>query len=190
MKPIVIICNYRTGSTAYSAILADQHNFINFSEPHYDPVLVEQLSTLLAESKTNFVLKIMPDQINLNPIYQQILALDCYKIKLTRNDKVEQIISQYIAKMTNKWNSPDPAVRGQVYKIPVVKSELIRAIDFIQEVDQLLDNLDINFDKEITYESINNILQDAELDGMSKKLIAPSNYEELKQQTAQLLNDR
>lgn len=189
MKPIVLLANYRTGSTAYSAILANQHNFVNFSEPHYKPGRIDQLSTMLVNSKTNFVLKIMPDQINTYPIYQKILEQDRYVIKLTRDNKVEQIVSYYIAKITDKWSTTNPNIHGQVYKISVIKSKLIQAIEYILEVDRLLDMQGIKFDEEITYESISDALTVTAVDNIPKKLVAPSNYEELKQYTAQLINE-
>lgn len=189
MKPIVIIANYRTGSTAYSIMLANQYNLVNFAEPHYQPELFEQLSTMMLESERNFVLKIMPDQIKENLIYQQALDSDCYKIKLTRENKVEQIVSHYIARLTNKWNSSNPNIRGQMYNVPVSKVELANVINYIQKIDQQLDNLNIKFDQELTYESILESIENATVNKLPKKLIPPSNYEELKQCTAQLLGE-
>lgn len=188
-KPIVIVANYRTGSTTYSNVIANQYNLVNFPEPHYQPEHFKQLSTMVLESKSNFVLKIMPDQIKKNLIYQQVLDLDCYKIKLTRENKVEQIVSHYIARLTNKWNSSNPATRGQVYHIPIMKVELTKVIEYILEMDQHLDRLSINFDQELTYESILESIKNTNFGGLPKKLIPPSNYEELKQYTTQLMGE-
>jgi hypothetical protein len=188
-QPIVIIANYRTGSTAYSMIRAAEHNFVNFPEPHIQPETFKQLETMIDEGRTNFVLKIMPDQVSLNSTYQQVLEQNCHTIKLTRNDKVAQIVSHYTARITNKWNSSNPNIRGQVYDIPVIKQSLIGVIKYILTQDRLLDSYGINFDEELTYESITDLLTNTSLYQLPKKLTTPSNYEELIKYTAQLLKE-
>jgi hypothetical protein len=169
-RPIVILSNYRTGSTA----LADEiHRFFfvhNFSEPHLDTEIFNKLKNSLESKHSNFVLKIMFNQIN--DFYQEILNLDCFKIKLTRKDLVKQILSYYIAFYTNKWQSEitDPIME---YSVDIDKNYIHNAINNILICEQASKNLDIKYDMELYYEDIkfNNIAL--------LKTIPPKNFREI-----------
>ena len=169
-RPIVILSNYRTGSTA----LADEiHRFLfvhNFSEPHLNTEIFKKLKNSLESKHSNFVLKIMFTQIN--DFYQEILNLDCFKIKLTRKDLVKQILSYYIAFYTNKWQSEitDPIME---YSVDIDKNYIHNAINNILICEQASKNLDIKYDMELYYEDIkfNNIAL--------LKTIPPKNFREI-----------
>ena len=170
-RPIVILSNYRTGSTA----LADEiHRFLfvhNFSEPHLDTEIFNELKNSLESKRSNFVLKIMFDQIN--NFYQEILNLDCFKIKLTRKDLIKQITSNYIAQITNKWQREitDPIM--EEYSLDINYAYIHNSIDIILNCDQASKNLDIKYDMELYYEDIkfNNIAL--------LKTIPPKNFREI-----------
>ena len=190
MNPIVIIANYRTGSNAYGSMLARDHNFIPFLEPHLRQDALKEFQTVLSSNNNDFLLKIMPDQIEAHVAYKEILSNDCYKIKMTRDDKVEQIVSLYVARQTDAWTSYNSLLREKKYSVPINPGALMNVIEYILKMDKLLDNCGIDFDQSITYESIKeSLIKNGNLLG-HEKLIAPINYEELKQYTNKLINER
>jgi hypothetical protein len=128
---------------------------------------------------SNYVLKVISNQIPNNELYRVILASDCYKIKLTRSNKIEQIASHYIGHCTGIWNSDDKYARGTEYTVPIDRSLINSIMHVIRTNDKLFDSLNIKFDEEHTYEEL---IQTINLDdtGMSK-IIPPINYNEIKQ---------
>ena len=150
---ILLLANYRTGSSSYCHALAKNNNIDCFPEPHMYEDSYKLLQTLLIDNKP-FVTKFMPDQIDSHPLYQEILNSDCYKIKLTRENKIDQIASYYTADATNIWNSSNNLARGENYVVKIVKEYIDIAIDTITKNDNLINNLDIKFDEELTYEQL------------------------------------
>jgi hypothetical protein len=94
----------------------------------------------------------MPDQIDQFVPYQELIASDCYKIKLTRNDKVSQIASHYIASVRNKWWTTNKEEQTN-YFVPIISEKINQSITRIQLVDSMLDSYS-NFDIEVTSEDI------------------------------------
>lgn len=168
--PVMLLANYRTGSSALNTLLGVENNLTVFYEPHLRPAAMQDLVDMVNKGESSFIVKFMPDQLDKHEIYKTLYNSNCYKIRLTRSDKVAQILSYYVADMTKVWNHEDPDIRGTDYFISV-KDELIDvAIDRILKVDKLLKDSSIIFDQELVYESLN-------LEGSHvSKLIAPKNY--------------
>ena len=146
----------------------------DWQEPTLLATSFDEFRNYLTTCDNKYALKILIHQLPGNLVYQSILANDCYKIKLTRENKVEQIISYYIASFTNIWNSKDKFARGNRYFINIDIDRIKDAIQHIIHSDKLLDNLDIEFDEEHTYEQL---LQTINLDDSRiQKLIPPTNY--------------
>ena len=151
-NPIVILSNYRTGSTALCNHLAKQHNLKNFNEPHCHK-WPDFISHVLKNKSPKYILKFMPDQIIEYPLYQKILNSDCFKIRLYRKNKIDQISSYYICTMTNRWGRTRKEAVEE-YQVPIDTGQVRYSIERILKNDQLLDSQNIEFDITCFYEDI------------------------------------
>jgi hypothetical protein len=163
--PIILYANYRTGSSALCTKLANQFNLVEFTEPHYEP---EILQALINMSHNNYIVKFMPDQPV--PIYKQLLNSDAYIIKLYREDKVEQITSFYIAMTTQRWHMDTDLL--DEYSVPIDPAVIQQSINIIQSNDKLLDKC--NADIAMTYEQLGYI-------EYGIKTQQPINYNDIKE---------
>lgn len=177
-RPIVIIASARSGSTAFALYIGNMHGIKIWSEPSYTLAGFESFKRYIAADNSNYVLKVISYQIPNNEIYHSILASDCYKIKLTRSNKVEQIASHYIAHCTDIWNDHDKYARSIEYTVPVDLTLINSIINVVIANDRIFDNLDINFDETHTYEELINTIN-LDSTGMVK-IILPVNYNSLK----------
>jgi hypothetical protein len=160
--PILILANYRTGSSTLAHNLSVKHNLEFFSEPLRDEIEngkpdkpMQRLIDKIKNKENNFVVKFMPDQINDHQIYQDIYNSDCYKIKLQRRDKIAQIASYYISYASGTWHSDNPTERGEKYFIPAYYDDIEYAINLILDNDLRFDDIDVKFDQELYYEDLN-----------------------------------
>ena len=178
-RPIVIVASTRSGSSAFAWHLGKLHNVKTWTEPSYDPDWFDSFQRYIASGKNDYVLKVISYQIPINEIYQTILASDCYKIKLTRANKIEQIVSHYIGHSTWIWNSWDRYARGEQYTVPIDRALINSVIQTVITNDNLFDSLNIEFDEELTYEELINTVNLSNT-GMVK-IIPPTNYDLIKQ---------
>lgn len=155
-KPIIILANYRTGSSALCWSIGELNKIESFREPV--TAFRNTSSEFLKQyyKNNNYVLKFMADQINLFKPYQELLKSDCFKIKLTRENKLDQITSCYIASVRNIWGTLDSDIK-QPYVIPIYKDRIKDVIRSLRHVDDILDTIDIKFDMELTYEQLGTI---------------------------------
>jgi LPS sulfotransferase NodH len=156
-KPVVILANYRTGSSPLCWSIASLNNLIGFPEPF--TAFEDRSSEFIKQynsNEKNFVVKFIGDQIELFEPYSKLLKSDCFKIKLTRRNKIDQIASYYIASMRNVWKTVDTDTKIS-YNIPIINDKILESIEKITKVDQILDTVNVLFDKEIFYEDFNTI---------------------------------
>lgn len=177
IHPIVIVANTRTGSSAYSEYLSTSNNITNWQEPSLNPNTFEQFKNYAKEHK-DYVLKIITYQIPNNSLYQSILADKSYKIKLTRQNKVDQIVSHYIADYTAIWNSNNKFARGPKYSVKIDRELINKAMNTVIKNDSIFDTLNVKFDEELIYEDIVKII-DPNTFG-TQKIIPPVNYDLLR----------
>ena len=173
---ILLLANYRTGSSDYCDTLSKINNATFLPEPHLYEKQYRLLKQIVFAGKP-FVVKFMPDQIAEHPIYDKILNSNCYKIKLTRDNKIDQIASYYIASMTKIWNSTDIFSRGEKYTVEISHWQIRKAIDIISKNDNLFKTLDIKFDEELTYE---NLVDNNLLGRRLVKILEPTNILDIK----------
>ena len=177
-RPIVVIASTRSGSSAFASYLGKLHDIKVWMEPSYTEGGFNSFRRYLVSENNNYVLKVISWQILNNKIYQTILASNCYKIKLTRSNKIEQIASHYIGECTNIWNSTDQYARGIEYTVPVDLKLINSIINVVVANDRLFDSFDINFDETLTYEKLINTVNLSNT-GMAK-IIPPINYDEIR----------
>jgi hypothetical protein len=177
MNCILLLANYRTGSSSYSHVLANR-KILEYPEPHLFPEKWASLQEAVDSGK-KFVIKFMPDQIEKFELYQKIVKSNCYKIKLIRENKLEQIASYYVASMTDIWNDhSNEFKRGKEYTVNISLDQIKTSINIITNNDFLLENLDIKFDNEVTYERL---VEQGLLTSGTVKLTTPTNYKIIKQ---------
>ena len=179
-RPILLIATARSGSTAYAHHLGKLHKIKVWIEPSRDPAEFESFKRYIAAGNKDYVVKIIAYQLENNEVYQSLLAGDCHKIKLTRENKLDQIISFYIASVSNIWNDHDKYARGTEYTTDIDTKLIDIAIYNVNASDKLLNNLDINFDETYTYEEL---IKTINLDKSGvAKLIPPTNYDLVKKE--------
>lgn len=171
--PILLLANYRTGSSALVKVLGSKYNLPVFGEPHIWENKLLDLRAKLKQKDNKFVIKFMPDYIDKIPEYKAIYNSNCYKIKLTRQDKVAQVTSYYVAKMTNIWNDYGAEKHEVPYTVPIEEKVILESINRITTVDNFLSSTRTKFDECLTYEDLD--LADATI----HKLMSPENYNEL-----------
>jgi hypothetical protein len=177
-RPVVIIASTRSGSSAFAWYFGRIHGLKIWTEPNNSVGEFEAFKRWLATEKTDYVLKIIAHQLVNNEVYKTILEDDCYKIKLTRSNKIEQIASHYIAHSTWIWNSPDQYARGVAYTVDIDAALVNSTIKDIINNDRIFDNLDIKFDETHTYEELINTVN-LDSTGMVK-IMPPTNYNEIR----------
>ena len=176
--PVVIISNYRTGSSALLWHIKEKYDLIRFNEPHYTEANLVYLKETIRGKNNRYAVKFIADQIGDYDVYKQLLLRPGYKIKLTRNNKVDQITSYYIAHMTNRWrNYPyDQNPNLLDYEVPISEEGISFSINAITNADNILESLQINFDQVLTYEELGYL----ENDGNFTLTVQPRNFEEIR----------
>jgi hypothetical protein len=176
-KPILVISNYRTGSTSYSAKLARDNNLMWFPEPHLTPDTYNKLQELITSGSTGFVVKFMADQIDSVDAYQTLLKTDSHKVKLLRRNVEDQILSHYVASITGIWNTLNQD-KFDPYRVSIDNIQLRNSINIINESRKMLDNLECTFDEVIYYEDLGMI--ENHPDFRMDKIQPPSNIEHIR----------
>ena len=72
-KSILLLANFRTGSSDYSYKLATDNNMHWLPEPHLESSRLALLDKLISTEEL-FVVKLMPEHIDLNTHYQSIIT--------------------------------------------------------------------------------------------------------------------
>ena len=149
--PALILANYRTGSSPLCQSLALENSVSEFVEPSITQERIDEFMKYYTTTD-QYIVKFMPDQVDSFTPYQELLNSDCYKIKLTRKDKIEQIASYYIASIRDKWWTTKTE-ESKNYFVPIMHDKILHCITHIQQVDSMLESFN-NFDIELYYEDI------------------------------------
>jgi hypothetical protein len=173
--PIVIIANYRTGSSALASSFSRNLKLLPFQEPHYRPDYMLSFKQCLSDGKKSFVLKAIAEQLDTIEEYKSVFDSNCFKIKLYRENKIEQIVSYYIATMTDTWGHYIDTPK-QLYFVPYDDKIAKYAVDRILLNDRILDNLDVEFDITTTYEQLG-LIENTKL----IKTMQPTNLRKIRQ---------
>lgn len=174
--PVVIVANYRTGSSALISHITEKYDLFRFDEPHNDEVHIKKLNEIISDGVIGYTVKFIADQIAVIDTYKQLLLMPGYKIKLTRNNKINQIASYYIAMMTNRWRAYSYNPNFVDYEVPISDEWISFCIEKITNVDSILESLDVDFDETLTYEELGYIENKAEF----ALTVQPRNFDEIK----------
>ena len=179
-KPILVIANYRTGSTALCNLIAKQTGHINLDE-HFHPKF-DQLYELWKDKLT--VIKIQPDhQIPLDQ-WNELLN-KFYIVGITRRDIVEQIASFYLCHRTQIWHEKKSSDLVGDYLIDIDRYDLEDQIRYIHDTCNKFQNLIPYCNELFYYEDIRNYLNESDFRIKSK----PSNYNMLIDKIKELINN-
>lgn len=115
MRPsrIVVLSSYRTGSTAFCDILARHNQLTNHDEYFHDHQDQKKIWSTVditqLINKSNYVIKIMPDQIR-EPQFSALLQRS-WVLGIHRRNFLEQLVSYVICQQTQHWRHQQ---RGQI----------------------------------------------------------------------------
>jgi hypothetical protein len=182
--PIVIYSNYRTGSTALGFWLAQQNNCKYFNEPFYRKEVLEEFMKQYHSGDKKYIIKFMGDHVFEDSLYKDLLEMDAFKIRLYRENKVEQIASYYVSAVTKRWRTTiEDTIED--YDLPLDIPMLKESIRRITYNDYLLDTSTVKFDLSCNYESLG-FLDDIHLT-LTKQ---PSNIKTIQNLTQSLLSSK
>lgn len=168
----MLYANYRTGSNLLGKQLARDNDATWHNEPIRDKSrLVEFLKSYYSADST-YIVKCMPDQVELIKETSDLLGSECFKIRLLRRNEFEQVVSYYIAMMRDQWVQTSKDVAD--YAVPLDYQRLGVAITTIKKNNQDLLNSKIHFDYTLYYEDLDFN------DSVLYKITPPTNIDILK----------
>lgn len=152
--PVIILGLPRTGSGVLSGHIALKYNLKKISEPTLNKEKTDVFLHHYNSNSKNYVVKVLIDQLDLLPQYRMLLnSPDTFKIKLTRDNKQEQIISHYISIVTG-WYQYTKEQAPDNYNVKIDLPLIDQCINNIKLWDSLLDQQNFNYDLNMTYESL------------------------------------
>jgi len=179
--PIIVFANYRTGSSWFCHRISQYYGIKDFKEPIRKPDKMAQLEDSLKSNENDFLVKIIPNQIPEHPIYQKLMELDSFKIKLTRRDTVAQLASYYTAWKTDRWAQRTECVPKYSLGIDTEFMEMLTGI--ILQNNHQLNSLPIIYDYVCDYESLEFSVSFANF----QKITPPDNINEIKNRFEDIL---
>ena len=189
--PIVILANYRTGSSALAINIAKKYNLKYFSEPcHSDNIdkldfhKMEFMRFYTQHFNSDFLIKFMPSQISCFNPYEEILSKKKFLIKLRRHNKVEQIASFYIANKRKKFFKLKTE-KIEKYSVSIDTEMLKECCQSILRNEYLLNSLPYKEDMNLVYEDLG-FISDTDHDLSDQ----PENMEEIKEEIRKILRWR
>ena len=189
--PIVILSNYRTGSSALAIKISKKYSLKCFSEPcHNDNITeldfhkMEFMRFYTQHFNNNFLIKFMPSQINCWNPYEEILSRNKFLIKLRRHNKIEQIASLYIANKRKKFFKLKTE-KIEKYFLEINTFDLTQCCITVIRNDFFLEKLPYKEDMNLVYEDLGFI---SDTDHVLSD--QPENMEEIKEEIRKILRWR
>jgi hypothetical protein len=162
-KSVIVFSSFRTRSTALCDWLAQQKGLTNFDEAFINVGRAMSFVNFVNQSQGNFVIKVMCNTRQYTSEIQQFLRpwLDqCTIIRLYRQDVFSQIISFYIAAMSDRWHfvkqpkghhmlfAQDDFVKEIALDLVELKKSAISILTANQRLGQLKINIDLDLASE------------------------------------------
>ena len=170
--PVIIFASPRTGSTILGEHIANIHNALYYNEPNMRP---EEMKTFLNNFTLDnkFVVKLMAEMLGNdqypNHIMKKMLSNECFKIKLTRKNIVEQIASFYTSRNRKTWVYDETNYnQWNNTCIDINYPEIEHSIKWVSYQNKLLDK--VVADISLSYEDLPTI------ESTFKKTPKPTNY--------------
>ena len=200
--PVVIVASPRTGSTALLKYLAIKYSVFGFCEIFmntkdlvywnktiYNKVLENRkiYFDYKKSNRTDYVLKLMPNEINFFSEYEKLLQSNCFKIRLTRRSFVDQVASMYVADKTKNFHTyltDSP----KNYEVKINKINLLYCIEYISNTNYLVKNIKCDYDLMIDYEDLGILPKLPGNQRYTKIYHKPLNYEDIKNAIQEILH--
>jgi hypothetical protein len=188
--PIIIVANFRTGSTALGQYLANKYNLPFFSEPfnnentcHIDFHKMQFIKQIMNDKK-NMVLKFMPLQMGDFSPYEEIMNEPAFTIRLKRKNIVDQVASFYVSEKTEKYFKYK-SDQNKKFTIDIDHKFLLKRTHIILKNEFLINSMPYNIDLTLTYEDLGFI------EGTQHVLSdQPDNIQEIKEEIEKILRWR
>jgi hypothetical protein len=158
--PVIVVANYRSSSSPFLNAIREEHNLgeMAFIEPTSGSNKLQPFLDCYYSDNKQYAIKIIVDQIDDIIEYRQLLLSDCFKVRLIREDEVNQIVSYYIAKKRDIWfQRPWEIVND--YTIELDDNFIKECIEIICKNNRVLETLPVLFDVTCTYQSLGYLAQ-------------------------------
>lgn len=171
-RSIMVLANYRTGSTAFCNLLSKQTGYKNLDE-FFHPLANHLNFEKLYQDK--IIVKIMQDH-NATEHWQHMID-NFLNIGLVRRNRVAQICSLYICHMTGVWHEKKEFFERDTYHVKISTDDLENQCRYI--IDQHLAYLRLRHhcEIEIFYEDLQSNFSLSDY----KRYPKPCNYDEIDQ---------
>jgi LPS sulfotransferase NodH len=158
-RPILLLCGYRTGSTALCSAVSEITGSENFDEI-WHPSLPQRHQHWKVKDFAGelWVGKVMSNQINSSMRDELISVLKrAHVVSLRRRDIHAQIVSLYLCLVTQKWHYARNSIQDSqqvCYEVILQESEMLNARHNILETNQKLENWLIHATQHLWYEDL------------------------------------
>lgn len=170
-QSILILANYRVGSTALGDVISTKRNVINLGES-FHPEIKGQYDIKNGRKK---LIKVMPDHVrNIPPDTWDWMLKEFYVLGITRRCFPDQLVSFYISHQTSVWSQM--ADNSSIGVVAIDNNKIIDVARYLQKLNVLQDTMKHLCDQWLTYEDIRSGLELSRY----KKHMPPDNIEELK----------
>jgi hypothetical protein len=149
--PIVIVATPRSGSSWLGKRLARHYSVDWLYEPWNSKENCIKLEQNYIDS-IPYVTKFLIHDLSKLDIHQKVLNSNCFKIKLMRNNLLDQAVSLYIARKRNIWRQPVKSISE--YIVPVDPADMSICIGRLMYYTKMLNDCEIKFDLELSYEML------------------------------------
>lgn len=167
-QSIVVLANYRSGSTAFCDYLSKTTGAQNFDELFQDG---KDFSFYEKIKHNRFIIKIQPNQIPQQ--YWPELVANCFVIGLYRKSMLDQISSFYLGHCTGTWHYQTSQTGA--YTVNIDRLDLEDQCRYLLEMNQQYQANRHYCNIELAYEDI---IQDLKISDY-KRYPKPNNFDQL-----------
>ena len=167
-RDVLVLSNYRSGSTAFCDVVARQYGLKDLGEPFHR--LKNKKWYEQNKSAKNLV-KVMTNQID-HPEFENLMA-SSFVIGLSRRDVLAQISSLYISDRRGIWNLENKIPTN--YKITIDRNRVQDVVSYVLDLRDRYERMRDRCDVQLEYEDIQDLLK------QSRYVInhKPQNHQEL-----------
>lgn len=180
--PVIVISTHRSGSTILSQYIAKKYNLHWFNEPDENATSLLNFKSY-SKNEKNYVLKFHARNFSL---YENLdIFENSFLISIQRKNKIEQIASEYVARVRNKYIY-DTIIPDYSKSIHINAFDIIVSSEVIFKANLALKNLNIKFNARLYYENLD--LHELGKNSINIVTPKPENYDYLKSRVEKYLS--
>jgi hypothetical protein len=164
---IVLMANYRTGSTAFGNLLSKIIGLPFLGEVfHYNP----SSRPCAYDPAQQSIVKIMPNHMPPEEHWDSLFN-NSYVIGLYREDIAAQVLSYAIAYRVGKWQqerNANSVFTGRDFALQLTNAQIVPFVNTIRETLAVWNNCKEYFDTTLSYEKIETDLSGSDIDRFPK----------------------